>query len=161
MDHHSTRDQPLVGTLPIVKVGSLATSWIFAARFRSDAAKLLFLAVTIAITGVCCHDGAVAVDGVGVAMEVMLLTLVTMMTTTTTMPVTVMVMTVIHQIIMVAMVTMVTVMTVIHHQIIMVALPFTSSFALLVTGRLFQVISITISIMMMMIIIISITISSV
>ena len=67
MDHHSTRDQPLVGTLPIVKVGSLATSWIFAARFRSDAAKLLFLAVTIAITGVCCHDGAGgdAVDGGG------------------------------------------------------------------------------------------------
>ena len=33
-------------------VGSLATSWMFASRFRSDGSKLAFLATTIAITGV-------------------------------------------------------------------------------------------------------------
>ena len=35
-------------------VGSLATSWMFASRFRSDGSKLAFLATTIAITGVSC-----------------------------------------------------------------------------------------------------------
>ena len=63
-------------------------------------------------------------------------TMVTMIKMMTVMLVT-MVMVII---VMVMPVIMVMVVTVIHHQIIMVALPFTSSFALLVMGRLFQVI---------------------
>ena len=67
-------------------------------------------------------------------------TMVTMMSMMTVMLVT-MVMVII---VMVMPVIMVMVVTVIHHQIIMVALPFTSSFTLLVMGRLFQVIIIVI-----------------
>ena len=89
--HHPSLGWPYK-TNNTIKVGSLATSWIFASRFQSAASKLTFLAVTIAITGVGQHHHDHDHHHN-------------------------------HN----------------HHQMIMVALPFTSSFAALVIGRLFQV----------------------
>lgn len=71
-----------------------------------------------------------------------MMTMMTVMLVTMVMVIIVMVMPVIM--VMVVTLIIVMVVTVIHHQIIMVALPFTSSFALLVIGRLFQVINIVI-----------------